>query len=134
NLTFHLSAYNPDYPTYGYDEIVDASHPVPELEALLRRAMILHNQYPWDRAQTRLRAVGNVPEDEYVVVFRPRSEEVMQFIRRVKAGRATQPARPAPAESRRPVAPFPPVEVAKRFDVMPRLEALAVEEGEIACT
>jgi 3-oxoacyl-[acyl-carrier-protein] synthase III len=134
NLTFQLPAYNPDYPTYSYEEIVDASHSVPELEALLRRAMILHNQYPWDRAETRLTEVGKLRDDDYVVVFRPRSDEVMQFIRRVKSGPPARPVSPTPAESHRPLKPFPPVEVRKRFALMPRLEALAVQEGEIACT
>ena len=49
--TFHLLSHDPDYPLYGYQEIVDCQEDVPELEALHRRAMILHNQYPWDVSQ-----------------------------------------------------------------------------------
>jgi len=45
-----------------------------------------------------------------------------------------RPHRPEPAETRRPVAPFPPVDVRKRFAVMPRLEALAIYKGERVCT
>ena len=33
-----------------------------------------------------------------------------------------------------PVKPYPPVEVSKRFEVLPRIEAIAVYEGEIPCT
>ncbi len=33
-----------------------------------------------------------------------------------------------------PIKPYPPVEVSKRFAVLPRIEAIAVYEGEVACT
>ncbi len=58
SLTLQLDAYEPDYPTCAYDAIVDCHHAVPELEALLRQAMVLHNQYPWPRERpwTRLPA------------------------------------------------------------------------------
>jgi 3-oxoacyl-(acyl-carrier-protein) synthase III len=134
NLTYHLLAYHPDYPRYGYDDLIECAHPVPELEALLRQAMVLHNQYPWDRAKTRLIEVGQLQGDDFVVVFHPRSEEALQFIRRAKGSRRTLPRRPPPAEARPPMAPFPPVDVRARFRVMPRLEAIAVYKGERACT
>ena len=44
---------------------------VAELEALHRWSMVLHNQYPWDRTQTRLTPVGELRDDDYVVVFAP---------------------------------------------------------------
>ena len=50
-LTFSLAAYDPDYPVYGDQQIVDCAEDVPELEALHRWAMVLHNQYPWDRGR-----------------------------------------------------------------------------------
>jgi 3-oxoacyl-[acyl-carrier-protein] synthase-3 len=133
-LTYHLLAYNPDYPGYGYNDIIEYAHTVPELEAVMRQAMVLHNQYRWDRARTRLTEVGQLHDDDYVVVFHPRNDDVLNFIRRVKSGRRGHPRRPAPTESRRPAAPYPPVTVAKRFSVLPRLEALAVYKGERACT
>jgi 3-oxoacyl-(acyl-carrier-protein) synthase III len=106
---------------------------VPELEALLRRAMFLHNQHPWDREQARLAAVGQIDDDDFVVVFAPRNREVVEFIRRVKAG--TRARRRAPAmETRQPVAPFPAVLVRQHHRVMPRLESLAVARGEHRCT
>ena len=92
NLTYHLLAYNPDYPRYGHDDLIECAHPVPELEALLRQAMVLHNQYPWDRAKTRLIEVGQLQADDFVVVFQPRSDDVLQFIRRAKGSRRTRPA------------------------------------------
>ena len=134
SLTYHLLAYNPDYPGYGYDDIIEYAHRVPELEAVMRQAMVLHNQYRWDRARTRLTEVGQLHDDDYVVVFHPRNDDVLNFIRRVKSGRRGRVRRPAAAESRRPVAPYPPVTVAKRFSVLPRLEALAVYKGERPCS
>ena len=134
SLTYHLLAYNPDYPRYGHDDLIECAHPVPELEALLRQAMVLHNQYPWDRAKTRLIEVGQLQGDDFVVVFQPRSDEVLQFIRRAKGSRRTRPRRPTPADTRPPVTPLPPVDVRARFRVLPRLEALAVYRGERVCT
>ena len=98
SLTYHLLAYDPDYPGYGHDDIIEYAHAVPELEAVMRQAMVLHNQYRWDRARTRLTEVGQLHDDDYVVVFHPRNDDVLQFIRRVKSG---QRARAAPARARR---------------------------------
>jgi 3-oxoacyl-[acyl-carrier-protein] synthase III len=134
NLTYHLLTYDPDYPGYSYDDIIECAHEVPELEALTRQAMVLNNQYRWDRTKTRLTEVGRLHDDDFVVVFHPRNDDVLQFIRRVKAGRRVRHPKPMPAESRKPVVPYPPVNVRERFSVMPRLEALAVYKGEIACT
>jgi len=134
NLTFHLLTYDPDYPGYGYDDIIEFNHRVPELEALMRQTMILHNQYRWDRTKLRLTEVGKLHDDDYVVVFHPRSDDVLQFIRRVKGVHRVRPRKPLPAESRRPVLPYPPVQVGRRFKVMPRLEAVAVYKGERPCT
>jgi len=60
NLTCHLLKYDPDYPTYEYDDIVNFQHSVPELEALMRQAMILHNQYPWPPASSELTEIGKL--------------------------------------------------------------------------
>jgi 3-oxoacyl-(acyl-carrier-protein) synthase III len=134
NLTYHLLDYDADYPGYGHDDIIECAHEVPELEALLRQAMILHNQYRWDRAKTRATEVGKLHDDDFVVVFHPRNDDVLQFIRRVKRGQRVRPRKPVPAPSRPPVAPYSPVDVRKRFVVMPRLEALAVYKGERVCS
>jgi len=134
NLTYHLLAYDPDYPGYGHDDIIEFNHRVPELEALMRQAMVLHNQYRWDRSKTRLTEVGRLHDDDFVVVFHPRNDDVLQFIRRVKGVHRVRPRRPLPAESRRPVLPYPPLRVSSRFKIMPRLEAVAVYKGERPCT
>lgn len=134
NLTYHLLSHNPDYPAYGYDDIIEVSHPVAELEALTRQAMVLHNQYRWDRTTVGAIEVGQLRDDDFVVVYHPRSYDVLQFLRRVKGGRRLRPRRPAPRAARPPEAPFPAVNVRKRFAVWPRLEALAVYKGERACT
>ncbi len=134
NLTYHLLAYDPDYPGYGHDDIIEFNHRVPELEALMRQAMVLHNQYRWDRSKTRLTEVGRLHDDDFVVVFHPRNDDVLHFIRRVKGMHRVRPRKPVPAESRRPVLPYPPMQVGGRFKVMPKLGAVAVYKGERPCT
>src|SRR4051794_28205708 len=133
-LTFRLPDHDPDYPVYGFEAIRDCREDVPELESLHRLAMVLHDQYPWDRAKTELKEVRALQDDDFVVVFAPRNAEVLDFIRRVKAGEARATARPAAQEARQPVRPYPAVLVRERFEVRPRLEALAVVKGELACT
>ena len=46
-----LADYNPDHRHYSVEEILDVSEGQPELEALRRWAMLLHNQHPWDRSR-----------------------------------------------------------------------------------
>jgi 3-oxoacyl-[acyl-carrier-protein] synthase-3 len=134
NLTFCFPAHDPDYPNRSYQEILDCAETVPELEPLHRLAMVLHNQYPWDLARTRLVEVGNIDDDDFVVAFVPRNHEVLEFIRRVNAGRPARPRPAPPAEAREPVKPFLPVVVREQFELMPRLESLAVVKGEHVCT
>jgi 3-oxoacyl-[acyl-carrier-protein] synthase-3 len=134
NLTFCFPTHDPDYPTHSYQEILDCTEAVPELEPLHRLAMVLHNQYPWDLAGTRLVEVGKIGDDDFVVAFVPRNLEVLEFIRRVKAGRPARPRPAPPAEARAPVEPFVPVVVRDQFALMPVLESLAVVKGEHVCT
>jgi 3-oxoacyl-[acyl-carrier-protein] synthase III len=134
SLTYHLLAHDADYPGYGWDDIVEHSHAVPELEALARQMMVLHNQFRWDRTKARVIEVGKLADDDFVVVYHPRNDEVREFIRRVRAGRRSRPPRPPAVKAEAPVAPYPPVDVRRRFTVMPRLEALAVYQGERPCT
>ena len=141
NRTRHLLAYDPDYLRYTYDDVVDCLHPVPELEALMRQSMILHNQYPWDPATSTQTEIGKLKDDDYVVAFHPRSEEVLRFIQRVKQDenwgpriRPNRMIRPLTLALSQPVKPYPAVNVTERFKVLPRFEAIAVYEGEIACT
>ena len=132
-LTFRLPAFDPDYPIYDYTDILDCAEDVPELEALHRWSMVLHNQYPWDRAQVELVEVGQLADDDHVVVFHPRDKEVRAFLRRLRSG-GSRPAVAAARESRPPVRPFPSVDVREHFTVMPRLESLAAVHGDHACT
>ena len=65
-LTFLMPDYDPDYPVFTTEQVLDAHEDVPELEALMRWAMVLHNQYPWDRAaragrDRRRRLRGRLP-------------------------------------------------------------------------
>jgi 3-oxoacyl-[acyl-carrier-protein] synthase-3 len=134
NLTFCFPTHDPDYPTRSYQEILDCSETVPELEPLHRLAMVLHNQYPWDLARTRLVEVGKIGGDDFVVAFVPRNHEVLEFIQRVKAGRPARQRPAPPAQAREPVMPFPPIVVREQFVLMPRLESLTVVKGEHVCT
>jgi len=134
-LTFRLPGHDPDFRVYAQQDLNDLSEDVPELESLHRLALVLHNQYPWDRARAELRAVGELLPDDFVVLFAPRSPDVQEFITRVKAGARRSPRRAAPPpEAAAPVAPYPPLLVRKRFAVRPRVAALAVVKGEHACT
>lgn len=136
--TFAVAAHQPDWRLYSQDEIIDAASAVPELEPLLRWAMVLHNQYPWASRDTRIALAGEIADDDFVVLFYPRDQEVLDFIQRAKAGRRPRrplrgAAKPAPAPAH-PIAGYPPVEVAEQFRVMPRVESLAGVTGEYVCT
>ena len=133
NLTFRLPTYDPDFPVYGFTDIVDCVEEVAELEALNRWAMVLHNQYPWDRSQAELVEVGKLRDDDYVVVFHPRDQQVRHFLRRVVAGVLPTPGSQAKA-AKQPVHPYPPVNVRTQFTVLPRIEALAVVHGDLVCS
>jgi 3-oxoacyl-[acyl-carrier-protein] synthase III len=134
NHTFVLSAHEPDWPVYSRDEIVNAAAGVPELEALLRWAMVLHNQYPWAGSTTRLAAGDGIGGDDFVVLFYPRDDEVADFIRRARAGVDAGPPQRTPPPMAHPVAGYRPVEIRKKFAIMPRLESLAGVTGEYVCT
>ncbi|QJY46847.1 3-oxoacyl-[acyl-carrier-protein] synthase III C-terminal domain-containing protein [Pseudonocardia broussonetiae] len=138
SLTYRLTSYDPDHPVYDHRRILDCAEDVPELEALHRWAMVLHDQYPWDRAATTLAPVGDLRDDDYVVVLHPRNRDVLDFVRRVtRDGRPAARRRIAdhpPARTRPPVRPYPPLRVRERFAVLPRIEALTVVRGEHLCT
>jgi 3-oxoacyl-[acyl-carrier-protein] synthase III len=133
-LTWVLPAHDPDYPTFSLAEVLDADESVPELEALSRWAMVLHNQYPWERAETELRPVGEIGPDDVVIALHPRNRDVTAFIDRVRAGEVPVRSGPAPLPPAAPVEPYPPVRVRETFAVAPVLEALSVVRGEHVCT
>jgi len=133
NLTFRLPSYDPDFPMYDLADIVDCAEEVPELEALCRWAKVLHNQYPWERSQAELVEVGQLRDDDYVVVMHPRDRDVRNFLRRIESGVVPAAGSKAP-EAVQPVRPYPPVNVRSQFSVMPRIEALAVVHGEVVCS
>ena len=133
SLTFRLRDYDPDFPVYDYTDIIDCNEDVPELEALHRWAMVLHNQYPWDRSRVELVPARDLSDDDVVVAFHPRNSEVHGFLRRLRSGVQSRPA-PKARESRQPVRPFPEIDVRRQFSVMPRLEALAAVHGDQVCS
>src|SRR5438132_1289562 len=92
NLTYHLLAYNPDYPGYGWDDIIEYTHRVPEVEALMRQAMVLHNQYRWERAKTR------VIEQKTGIVERLYTELDLDHIALLAAQRALEKSGRRPEE------------------------------------
>jgi 3-oxoacyl-[acyl-carrier-protein] synthase-3 len=133
NLTFRLPNYDPDFPMFDFADIVDSAEDVPELEALSRWSKVLHNQYPWERSQAELVEVGQLRDDDFVVVMHPRDQEVRHFLRRL--GSAVVPVSGSKApEAVQPVRPFPAVNVRSQFSVMPRIEALAVVHGDLVCS
>ena len=142
-LTFVIPGHDPDYPVFGTEEILDANERVPELEALMRWAMVLHNQYPWNRSRTELRGPAKIGGDDFVVAFHPRNRDVMAFIDRVKSTRAAVQnavgedaavlAQREPVKAVPPATPYPPVRVREAFTIQPKLEALAVVRGEHVC-
>ena len=142
-LTFVMPEHDPDYPVFRTDEILDADETIPELEALMRWAMVLHNQYPWDRSRTELRGPAQIGDDDFVVAFHPRNRDVMAFIDRVKSsetkGRSTVgkgaavPAQREPVDAVAPATAYPPVRVREAFVIQPKLEALAIVRGEHVC-
>ena len=132
-LTFRLNGYDPDFPIFGLGDIIDCAEDAPELEALHRWAMVLHNQYPWDRSQAELVEVGQLEDDDYVVVFHPRDQEVRHFLRRLAAGERAVPSSSA-RKATPPVRPYPTVDVRAQFSVMPRIEAMTAVHGDRACT
>lgn len=144
NLTYRLVNYDRDYLHYTYEDVIDCIHPVPELEALMRQSMILHNQYPWSPDSGGQIEVGALRDDDYVVAYHPRNHEVLQFIRHVKEvldrpSRSLSRSRnrvplPETLALSEPIRPYPPIKVSETFRILPRIEAIAVYEGEIACT
>src|SRR5450756_46270 len=133
NLTFRLPRYDPDFPMYDLADIVDCSEEVPELEALSRWAKVLHNQYPWERSQAELVEVGQLRDNDYVVVMHPRDQEVRHFLARIESGVVPAAGSIAP-EAVAPVRPYPAVNVRDQFKVMPKIEALAVVHGDLVCS
>ena len=133
-LTFVMPDYDPDYPVFATEQIVDVHEDVPELEALMRWAMVLHNQYPWDRSGTELRGPGEIGDDDFVVAFHPRTRDVQAFIERMKRPPPAGTSARIRAEEVDPVTPYPPVRVREAFAVQPVFEALAIVRGEHVCT
>ena len=133
-LVCRLLDYAPDYPGYSDDDILGYAHPVPELEALMRHAMVLHDQFRWDRERAALVSLKDLADDDVVIVLHPRNAAVARFIRRARVGRRRPRSAPRPWVPRSPAAVCAPIDVRSRLTVMPRLEALAVCKGERACT
>ena len=133
NLTYRLRDYDADYAGYDRSEVMDCAHTVPEIEALLRQAMVLHNQYRWSPKTSDRVEVGRLRDDDYVLALYPRTPEVLRLVRQMRAGGGAR-LRPVAAESRRPITPYPPVVVRERFRTMPKIEALTVYKGEVPCS
>jgi len=133
NLTFRLPSYDPDFPMYELGDIVDCAEEVPELEALSRWSKVLHNQYPWERSEAELIEVGQLRDNDYVVVMHPRDREVRHFLRRIQAGVVPVTGSKG-KDAIQPVRPYPAVNVRSQFSVMPKIEALAVVHGEVVCS
>jgi 3-oxoacyl-[acyl-carrier-protein] synthase-3 len=134
NQTLRLNRYDPDFRRYDYAEIIDCAEDVPELEALRRWSMVLHNQYPWSRSDAELVPVTELQDDDYVVVFHPRDRQVQLFLSRVASGHTPTNAAPAAPEVTAPIRPYPPLDVRNDLAVQPRILAIAAVHGEQVCS
>lgn len=132
-MTTILRKFNPDFPRYSDVDILDASEEQPELEALRRWAMVLHNQHPWDRSRAKLKTFADMEDDDVVVLFYPKNRDVLDFINRVKSGTMSTPQAPKAAPSCAPVTPLLPLVLATDTPVRPKIEALAIRKGEVIC-
>jgi len=129
-----LGDFNPDYQHFSLDEILDVSVDQPELEALRRWTMVLHNQHPWDRSQAQLKSFAEMADDDVVVLFYPKNRNVLSFINRVKSGTARTLRAPKPSPAVPPVRPLPPVVIDDATPIQPCIEALAIRKGEVICS
>lgn len=140
-----LGSFDPDYPRYPVEHVLDASSSQPELESLNRWAMVLHNQHPWDRSQAYLKQLADFEDDDVVVTFHPRNRDVLDFIHRVRCSGQVSvddatnhsgsglAAAPTPIAVQ-PVRPLAPMLVASRPERRAKIEALAVRRGELTCS
>ena len=132
-MTTILRKFNPDFQRYSDLEILDASEEQPELEALRRWAMVLHNQHPWDRSRAKLKTFDEMEDDDVVVLFYPKNRDVLDFINRVKSGASSTPQAPKPTPAVAPVKPLLPLVLATDTPIRPKIEALAIRKGEVIC-
>jgi len=132
--TYRLATYDPDHPHYSDEEVIGFGHAIPELEALMRHVMVVRNQFRWDPSAREVVDVNRLQDDDIVILLYPRDERVAAFIRRGQTPRRSRAIWPGPVAAEHLVKPLLPVEVRRRFTIMPRLEALAVYKGELACT
>lgn len=129
-----LGDFNPDHRHYSVNDILDVSEKQPELEALRRWAMVLHNQHPWDRSRARLKSFAKMQDDDVVVLFYPKNRHVLDFINRVKSGTEKILQAPTPTPTVEPIRPLPPLVVSTDVQVQPKIESLAIRKGEIICS
>lgn len=136
NQTLRLNRYDPDFRRYSYEEIIDCSEDVPELEALHRWSMVLHNQYPWSRSDAALTPVSELRDDDYIVLFYPRDPEVRLFLSRAASDRQPKQVQPVPTPPAvtAPERPYAPINVRSDMTVLPRIQAIAAVHGELVCT
>ena len=135
NQTLRLNRYDPDFPRYSYREIVDCDEKVPDLEALHRWSMVLHNQYPWSRNDAALAKVSELRDDDYVVLFYPRDPQVSLFLSRVRSDykpvERTATTNPEPVE---PARPYPALDVRNDMKVQPRIRRSPPCTASTECT
>lgn len=128
--TLVLEAHDPDFPVFSDEELRDCAADDPELEALLRWAMLVHNAHPWPREFGRLKRADELGDDDFVVLLRPRDD----------TRRDEQHSTRTPVVKRRISEAVPrssdhaPVPVGDRYSIRPKLLALAVAKGEHVCT
>jgi 3-oxoacyl-(acyl-carrier-protein) synthase III len=96
----------------------------------MRQAMVLHDEFPWDRERIRLTPLRELEGDDVVLTLHPRSRDILRFLTRAKRGEVRAPRRSTVHEPRPPARPVKPVDVRTGVAIKPRIEALTAFEGE----
>ena len=126
-LTYQLLATAPTIPGYGYDDIIEVSAPGARAGGAARARPWCSTTSTGGTDQGPRHRGGKLHDDDFVVVYPPaelrRRSSSSDGCKRRSSHRARRGRRPRPA--RRPSRPIPRSMSARRFTVMPRLEALA---------
>jgi hypothetical protein len=100
NHVLAIDNHNPNHRDLNGDDIGGARHPVAALEELMRHAMLLGNQYPWNTADSYLCPIKKMHKDDHVVLFYAKNAQAANWLKKLRNGyaiHAIASGRPAPA-------------------------------------
>ena len=136
SLTFCLSSYDPDYPVYGYDEILDCSEERAGARGADADGHGAAQPVPVEPSRRcGSRRSARSPTTSSWWCSTPRNREVRSSSGAAEAAAAPATATPTPpARAVRPRRRSRRSSSPERYAVKPRIEALAVVKGERVCT